>query len=444
MIHCIHPYILMPAPVNITTHKDIQLPVSQAIWNPMGCPQWKDEVFIVDMGYEFFLKKNGQDIDKITEIYKDIDVDIESYNTYIELTKPELESLRSVFKNIQSSFQSQTTQFDMSYCISNLINDMKTYIKSKSVVDEITKKYRGSSDGPSEADDSDKQTKFSNIHPWMTKLDTSNGWSWEPTTFLDDIENFATLPSKEDLDTLVSTEKYTLLFVNHYNTALVYTDDYNYQSLCESFPEIQCFTKNITKDISDVFHKRKFTDIHKFKEALDIFTTSVSKEVSIDKNFENRLREYINENYNLSDDVKIRIKSSDLFLEVSTALKKVTPITMDLKWFANFLTTMGLKRKRLAQGHYYYGIQKKNNLGWKERFLPPWIEPSTAVTSELDKVISERENSTPKHVDDKEIRIKQTDSALEKLILEREQGVPVPMIPRRRSGTLVEMGSGSK
>ena len=367
-----------------------------------------NELSFIDTGYEIYLKFNkfnNEHLDKLTEIYNDIDIEITNYPTRITLSELETEQVISTFKNIKPSneildnylknyskniigeFEQESELIEV--FVHNLNNDIIDYLDYKkqnvelnNKINNIEKKYsnieKKYSNIENKIDNSSKKnTQFGRPKQFGQDTDTTDTTDIDTSTFakflsqpqpikqfdvtpLESTEfanfrNFSTISESCNFKSFDTIKKsFTLLYIKYFNTTIVYNDTYNYSSLCENFPEILCFP-NVTSDVQKIFHKRTFNSYSNFKETLETINTSVS--IEIPNNIEEYIESFIKSNYTISQDIKSRTKSSDLLENIQRELyNKNFNVKINIKWFSQFLVKIGLKRKRFTDGYYYYGI----------------------------------------------------------------------------------------
>ena len=335
-----------------------------------------NELSFIDTGYEIYLKFNkfnNEHLDKLTEIYNDIDIEITNYPTRITLSELETEQVISTFKNIKPSNEILDNylknyskniigEFEQeSELIEVFVHNLNNDINIENKIDNSSKKNTqfgrpkqfGQDTDTTDTTDIDTSTfaKFLSQPQPIKQFDVTPLESTEFANF----RNFSTISESCNFKSFDTIKKsFTLLYIKYFNTTIVYNDTYNYSSLCENFPEILCFP-NVTSDVQKIFHKRTFNSYSNFKETLETINTSVS--IEIPNNIEEYIESFIKSNYTISQDIKSRTKSSDLLENIQRELyNKNFNVKINIKWFSQFLVKIGLKRKRFTDGYYYYGI----------------------------------------------------------------------------------------
>jgi hypothetical protein len=157
-------------------------------------------------------------------------------------------------------------------------------------------------------------------------------------------------------------------------------------TVLKEYPEMY----RVTSDkVNEYFNVRQFIDIEDAREKLnsyDLLHHLSKKRCEV----ELQIQSYLLRNYTMSNDGKKMMKSSILQERIETALLDSpignTPIIESTiadtlkfrKLISSVLLEMGLQKKRLSDGIYYYGIEPK-------------ITRELDMTSALETVIKERE-----------------------------------------------------
>jgi hypothetical protein len=140
------------------------------------------------------------------------------------------------------------------------------------------------------------------------------------------------------------------------NTCVVLDNEkYDINSLIENFQDIKLIDNCVTTPFKEFLHKRSFNSFEECEMMYKTLKETIPKE-TIDTLIENQVKNYINWNYSITEDVADRIKVLDLY----NAIKKEYNCTVDSRQFSKILLKLNLKKKRYQDGIYYYGLKKYN------------------------------------------------------------------------------------
>ncbi len=124
-------------------------------------------------------------------------------------------------------------------------------------------------------------------------------------------------------------------------------------------------------NIKNYFHKRNFENsdtifkkINSFEFLFDINNDKKNNKVS------NEIEVFIRERYILNDETKNMIKANEILEQVMLELQYINKDKMKIsKELSSILLNIGVKKKRMADGIYYFGIVSKHNLLRNNLFL---------------------------------------------------------------------------
>jgi len=179
----------------------------------------------------------------------------------------------------------------------------------------------------------------------------------------------------EDANEQISKElfKSSILYSYSLNIGIVIEkEDVQYVNyLVENFKDFELI-KNYNKlnkkemdDIRSYFHKRDFDTIELIKNKISSFETlfDIEKECSSKDNTTLEIEYYLKYNYQIDNEPKNIMKASVILDAVLNDLRITCNDRLKLsKDISSILLKMGLKKKRLADGIYYYGIVAKPSL----------------------------------------------------------------------------------
>jgi hypothetical protein len=141
------------------------------------------------------------------------------------------------------------------------------------------------------------------------------------------------------------------------NTCLVLDNEkYDIHSLIENFQDIKLIDNCVSTPFKEFLHKRSFNSFEECEMMYKTLKETIPKE-TIDTLIENQVKNYINWNYSITEDVVDRIKVLDLY----NSIKKEYNCTIDSRQFSKILLKLNLKKKRYQDGIYYYGLKKYDN-----------------------------------------------------------------------------------
>lgn len=174
-----------------------------------------------------------------------------------------------------------------------------------------------------------------------------------------------------------------------YNCAVLYCDTQNIgifiqnhhiifvEYLIKNFKEFQLI-KSYSKidkkqydNIKNYFHKRNFENndtilkkINSFEFLFDINTDKKNNKIS------DEIEEFIRERYILNDEPKNMIRANEILDQLMLELQYLNKDKMKIcKELSAVLLNIGVKKKRAADGIYYFGIVSKHNLLKHSLFL---------------------------------------------------------------------------
>lgn len=147
----------------------------------------------------------------------------------------------------------------------------------------------------------------------------------------------------------------------------------------------------LLKTVKAIYLEEKFIDIIDAKKKINDLASTFDT-LFIDTKpsiaFINSITEYINFNYIITDNKNDKIKAHSLLTEI---IENVTDVPEEKKLqndLANILSTMNIKKRRLKDGMYYYGLVNKSNKKiefsenlTEEKFTDYLNERYTAVSS---------------------------------------------------------------
>ena len=157
--------------------------------------------------------------------------------------------------------------------------------------------------------------------------------------------------------------QYTGFVVEKDNTAHIVYLTNNFKD----FELIKIYEKLTQKEVDDIrtyFHKRDFESKELINNKITSFETlfDINSEKPVDStSFE--IECFIKDHYKIDNDPKNLMKASTILQAVIYELQFINKDKLKLgKELSNILLKMGLKKKRMADGIYYYGIVPKPNI----------------------------------------------------------------------------------
>ena len=118
------------------------------------------------------------------------------------------------------------------------------------------------------------------------------------------------------------------------------------------------------KDVYNFYHQREFMDIEELKDKAKSFENiyDISNTDAVDelKYVKNMIRGYIRSNFEIDDNPKNLLKANYITSNIENNLPIYIKDKVKLKWaISKVLLSINLKKKRLSDGIYYYGIKHK-------------------------------------------------------------------------------------
>ena len=375
-----------------------------------------DKITLVDTGYEIFLSKNNQ-LEKIVEIYKQVDMDLIIYPTDIVINKDMESQLFNTFVNIQNTF---SPELPIDECIDNVKLDINVFVTHLEKYNNINKKYNQSNKtevprvggiqsiesfiglntrndqpiesavglnefpiesvkgrnpieyvkGLNELDDNYATINFG-FHESVKELNELDNQR-NPIEYVKGLneldDNYATIDfgnkkndsfAKATVFDRIQLIKNNVLYLKSVNRVVVMSDSFDYSKL--TFNDI-IYIGQIQNCFINTYHKQLYTDVDSFKK---LYTQLQSQKCNMTeiKNVFEILKQYILGEYNITDKQEHKIKSSILYNQFINELKKTMKDEMlTIQSFSNELINMGLKRKRYSDGFYYYGLISKKSI----------------------------------------------------------------------------------
>ena len=314
---------------------------------------------IIDTLESIYINFKQDHNNKIKEIFELIDIEV--------LIRPELLKISNIEKNIiKNEFG---TEFNIVE-YEKLITDLKAYFEYNKLIKEIQKKqylieqtYMKLYKEKESIEQIDLITKnkppFYNSNETYLKVEGYSNFNLFmkaedyrlcsiDTLELDNQEN-SLIPKTEHVK-----ECYILFLCN--TCVVLENESYNIDSLLENFKDIKLIDKCVTTPFKDFLHKKVFNNFIECKSMYDTLKSTLPKE-TIDTLIENQVKNYINWNYNITENVSDRIKA----LELYNLIKKEYNCTIDSRQFSKILLKLNLKKKRYQDGIYYYGLKKYNS-----------------------------------------------------------------------------------
>jgi hypothetical protein len=133
-------------------------------------------------------------------------------------------------------------------------------------------------------------------------------------------------------------------------------------------------TEKVLPKIKEMFHNKFYENIDNLNRDIDDLTKQIEsietkvKETGLVNCEKEIIFSYIENTYEILDDVNYKVKSSVLCNEIKPKLVynygNIQSFNIRL---SNYLKEMGLQKKRYNDGFYYYGLKKKENKPEKEK-----------------------------------------------------------------------------
>lgn len=318
---------------------------------------------------------------KVCKMYEEIDIPIDILETPFDVTTDQFKMITDICgKNISIHKDTQYLEnmFDKNEDISfqNLLLDLSKIIEftkiqmfwnsRKNLISK--KKSLEHIDNESILKATSNPNKNSNI---IEDLETSvEGFSkldclYKYINEKDNITNCIT--NCEDLCSLPLYIIYNTL----YNISLLVNDSCNTVKLIENdFPEFVIIDKFTdmseinTQNIRNFFHKRAFDSIDNIKEKILSFKVlyDIKSNTGMVKDYseKNDVIMIINQLYEQNTNPNDKIRATEIYKKIEILSKPETQGNLAFrKRVARYLIDIGLTRKRLSDGIYYYGLIEK-------------------------------------------------------------------------------------
>jgi hypothetical protein len=131
----------------------------------------------------------------------------------------------------------------------------------------------------------------------------------------------------------------------------------------KDFELVKTYSKLNIKELENIknyFHKRDFESNEIILKKINSFEFLF--DMNNDKN-NNEIEKFIRERYTINNEPKNMMKANEILGQLIIELQIFNKDKMKLaKELSSILLNMGLKKKRMADGIYYYGIVSKQNL----------------------------------------------------------------------------------
>jgi len=158
----------------------------------------------------------------------------------------------------------------------------------------------------------------------------------------------------------------------------------------ELIKEYSKLDKKELDNIKNYFHKRDFESseiiMKKINSFESLFDINNNKKIDI---INNEIEAFIRENYQIDNDPKNMQKANEILSKITLELQYFDKDKMKLsKNLSNILLQMGLKKKRMSDGIYYYGIvprQSFSSINTDEKFKKVVEEHKLDSVSEILK-----------------------------------------------------------
>ena len=318
-----------------------------------NCSHLKDKftINIIDTLECLYINYNKEHNDKIKEILESIDIDTFIHPTLLDVSESDRKIITEKFGTEFSTVE-----------YSKLIKDISDYLQyNKSIKDieeqqkKIEKMYKNKS-----------EIEITNIFNEIPKLKREGklerkieGYSSNKESYmragdyrLCSIDNIELNDNENDL--IVSKNELNCYILYMCNTCVVLeNENYNIKSLLETFTEIKMVDNCVLTPFKEFLHKRVFNSFSECESLYKNLKSTLPKE-TCDILIENQVKNYINWNYQITDNISDRIKVFDLY----NSCKNEYKCTIDSRQFSKILLNLNLKKKRYQDGIYYYGLRR--------------------------------------------------------------------------------------
>jgi hypothetical protein len=319
-----------------------------------------NNLVLIDTGIDVYLCKSLQS-KKIQEIYNQVNVETFEYSSDIIINEYNESVIFNTFKNIQNTFN---PNLSIEECIENLKYDINTFVSHYDIFNNIKKKYI--------KDDNDvTNLPFKKSDKIVKNTFTPCGYEYVDNTFKPwEIENDNVYAKVETIESInnknifqklnINIIKNNVLYLKSINTVVVMSDSFDYTQLL--FSDI-IYIGEINNCLRNTCHAQLYDNLESFKEFYkQLQESKIQNDTNELGNVSEFLKEYISNSYDITDKQEHRIKSSVLYNKFITDLKENIQdktLTLSLQSFSNGLISLGLKKKRYADGFYYYGLSDK-------------------------------------------------------------------------------------
>lgn len=314
------------------------------------------QLVILDTGDNYILVlKGGGYIDAI-RFYKDIDLTINEIPTGHVINKS---VVKFVHENIGRVIPYGFAELDHCNMITMLLTDIEktiSYYKVREFWDVLKKT-------PSKYEDkknSDYINLFNSNDGIVLEKDNGDtiktGWSaFDPSVlkvYNPDESIYIILNTIYNLSIVVRGESFTS----------------NITEFTEMFPDFVIaveikdkLSDEMRKNLENIFHKKSFEGIDDIKKKFNAFKDLYNLSDN-SGNEKERVKNYFNWNFTISNDVDKRMKANDLYKEVITHLCVPDENAAAFKKrLAGYLFEMNLQKKRFSDAYYFYGLEKKDS-----------------------------------------------------------------------------------
>ena len=336
-----------------------------------NCFENKLTINIIDTLECLYINYNKEHNDKIKEILVSIDIDTFIHPTLLDVTDSDIKIITEKFG----------TEFTVEY--SKLIKDISDYLQyNKSIKDieeqqkNIEKMYSKPIESKCCKNDPDRDCLQSNIvnvndgpKPKVLSCEGYKSRYKSPYSNIDSDSNIQSYMRAGDyrlcsIDNIELNDKENALIVskNELNCYILYmcntcvvleNENYNIKSLLETFTEIKIIDNCVLTPFKEFLHKRVFNSFSECESLYKNLKSTLPKE-TCDILIENQVKNYINWNYVITDNISDRVKVFDLY----NSCKNEYKCSIDSRQFSKILLSLNLKKKRYQDGIYYYGLRR--------------------------------------------------------------------------------------
>lgn len=338
-----------------------------------------------------YFKANDNTFSKVCKLYEEMDIPIDILETPFKVTTEEFEMITNICgKNIPISKESYIVfSPEPELTFQSLLIDLSKIIEFSKIQLFWNKRKQPIIDRNNVSTRIDKENELTNGSDGFK--DDNNKSAFKRQFILPNVNNSEDVETTveafsdpdciyklvNEKDNITNTEDINylptyIIYNNLYNTSLVINENADTIKLIENdFPEFTVVDKlmdlsdNNSLNIHNFFHKKMFDSIEDIKSKIESFRVlySIKDDSNLFKDYTEKeeVIMIINRLYDQNTNPSDKIKATELYSRIEHLSKPENQGNLAFrKRVARYLIEIGLTRKRVSDGIYYYGLVYKN------------------------------------------------------------------------------------